>query len=220
MLIAVDGPSAVGKTTLLRSLPTEQVVGEDWEPLGVSRADRPADPLGEEMYRFQVDISERRWAKLLDVEARHGVAFADTDPLKLYYDFATVAVGAKPRIAFERDAHATRLAVAAGRLGFVDHVLLLSASPETLAARRARDLEETGRRRGNFSLHQRLGPAMEAYYAALEGLRPGTVHLLDAGANARPRALALLARLAPHGYERHALQILDSLVARLEAILP
>lgn len=58
-------------------------------------------------------------------------------------------------------------------------------------------------------MHGRLGPAMEAYYAALGRRRPGTVHRLDAEGDARPAATALLGGLAPHGYARCAVAVLD-----------
>ncbi len=66
MLVAVEGPSAVGKTTLLRrAAPAGSVVGEEWEAVGVSRAAEPAEPLSHEAQGFWMDLKVRRWALLL-----------------------------------------------------------------------------------------------------------------------------------------------------------
>jgi hypothetical protein len=89
LLVAVEGPSAVGKTTFLRrAVPTESVVSEDWGAVGISRAAEPTEPLFLGAQKFWVDLNICRWELLLDVEARRGAAFVDTDPPKLYYNFA------------------------------------------------------------------------------------------------------------------------------------
>lgn len=176
MLVAVEGPSAVGKTTLLGLVPAERVVGEEWEALGIPRGSGPAEPRGVDAQRFWVDLNARRWGLLLDCERRHGEAYADTDPLKLYYNFALTSLGEMPREVFAEGWRWTLRAMEERRLGFVDRVVYLRASPSKLAERKAGD---ASRRRGGFELHVRLGSAMEAYYAALERLRPGTVRWLD-----------------------------------------
>ncbi|MDP9371795.1 MAG: hypothetical protein M3Q65_04955 [Chloroflexota bacterium] len=65
----------------------------------------------------------------------------------------------------------------------------------------------------------RLGPSLKAYYAALERLRPGTVHRLEAAGDARAAAMVVLRRLAPHQYERYDTTVLDRLKRDLDRLL-
>jgi hypothetical protein len=95
-------------------------------------------------------------------------------------------------------------------------VVLLSASPATLAERKAAD---RARSRRNFRLHARLGPSLRTYYGALGRLRPGTVHPLDAGGDPGPEALALISRLEPAPFPRYDVPGLARLKAELDARL-
>jgi hypothetical protein len=158
MLIVVEGPSAVGKTTLLELVPADRVIGE--EALLVPPG---TDSLGSLPYA--VESSVRRWERLLEAEARHGRAYADSDPLKLYYDFARTAVGELDRGVYDAGWRLMARAMDERRISFADRVVFIYASRGTLAKRRAADAT---RRRGKFALHVRLAPAIEAYYAALE----------------------------------------------------
>lgn len=218
MLVTVEGPSAVGKSTFLRQATTvESIVGEEWEALGIPRGSGPAEPLALEAQRFWIDLNARRWELLLDVEGRCGTAYADTDPLKLYYNFALAKVGELPRGVFEEGWRLSREAFRQNRLGVVDRVMYLKASAATLAERKAGD---TSRARRNFALHQRLGEAMEGYYATLERLWPGTVCWLDAeGEVSRHAALPeALSRGAPRR-DRYDVALLDDLKAELDRLL-
>lgn len=217
MIAVVEGPSAAGKTSALRPMPPELVVGEEWDALGIPRGSGPAEPRGRAAQRFWVDLNARRWDLLLEAEAAFGRAYADTDPLKLYYNFALVAVGAVAREVFEDGFRYTRTAMAARRLGFADHVILLSAPPEVLAARRAGDAT---RRRLNFDLHVRLGTPMDRYYAALDRLRPGTVHHIDAGRDVQPAAVQATVRgLEAIQRERYDVELLHQLKRELDKAL-
>lgn len=219
MLIAVEGPSAVGKTTALQTLPPGQVLGEGWEIVGIARADMPTDASSREAQQFLMGVSARRWEQLLRREADCGHAYADTDPLKLHYGFATVAVGARPREDYEWSFRCAREAMVAGKLGFVDRVVLLTAPAEVLATRREQDRQETGRRRGNFPLHQRLGPPLEAYYAVLERLRPGTIRVLGAEGDVRAAFAAELGRPPSRIAPRYDVRTLDQLKEELDQLL-
>lgn len=220
MLVTVEGPSAVGKTTLLRrAVPAESVLGEDWAAVGVPGAAEPAEPLSLGAQRFWVDLNIRRWELLVDVEARRGMACADTDPPKLYYNFALLKAGELPREVFEGQWRLSREAIQDCRLGFVDRVVYLKASEEVLAERMAAD---TSRTRRNFWLHQRLTEAMEGYYAALERIRPGTVRWIDAeGEIPRRSAIGALSGEASEASrrDRYDVALLDDLKAELDQIL-
>ncbi len=191
-------------------------MGEEWEALGVPRGSGPAEPGGIGAQRFWVELSVRRWELLLNIEARHGEAYADSDPLKLYYNFALTSIGEMPREVFDEGWRWTRRAMEGVRLGFADRVLYLRASPGKLAQRRAAD---ASRSRRNFDLHVRLGPAMEAYYAALERLRPGTVRWVNAEGDVREGAVSWLQGGEPAQAHRYDVAILDQLKRDLDLSL-
>lgn len=182
MLVVVEGPLAVGKSTLLRSMPPERVVAEEWEALGIRRGTRPQEPRRRDAQWFWVGLQSRRWELLLETEAEHGVAYTDMDLLNLYYSYSLVTVGEVGRDVFEEGYRLMLEAMAEWRLGFVEQVVYLRASVGRLAERKAGD---PTRSRRAFDLHVRLGPAMETYYAALERLRPGSVRWVDVESDMR-----------------------------------
>ncbi len=184
--------------------------------VGVPRAAEPAEPLSLGAQRFWVDLNIRRWELLVDVEARRGMAYADTDPPKLYHNFALLKAGELPREVFEGQWRLSREAIQDCRLGFVDRVVYLKASEEALAGRKAGD---ASRIRRNFELHQSLIGAMEEYYATLEKVRPETVRWIESeGEVSRRSAIAALSREAPRR-DRHDVALLDDLKAELDRIL-
>jgi hypothetical protein len=209
MLIVVEGPSAVGKTTLLGMMPVDQVVPEEIVQLPTGLGPLEAQP-------YFVESNSRRWARLLQVEAQYGQAYADTDPLKLYYDFSLVAIGELTRDVFETNWRLVRHAVATRRYGFADRIVFLLASPETLAARKAGD---TTRRRSGFAVHVRLWKAMDAYYRALARLRPGTIHWLDTESVVRNDVIVMLENLILCEYNRYDTTLLDALKRDLDQLL-
>jgi hypothetical protein len=219
LLVAVEGPSAVGKTTLLaNAAPADSIVGEEWEAVGIPQGSGPSRHLSPEAQRFWVRLHAGRWGLLREVEDRCGTAYADTDPLKLYYNFALVRAGELPREVFEAGWRLTRQAVEGRRLGFVDRVVYLKASRDALARRKAGDASRTRR---NFELHSRLVDHMESYYAALERLRPGSVFWLDAEGEATADGVfaAALSEEAPRR-ERYDVALLDRLKRELDPLLP
>lgn len=209
MLVVIEGPSAVGKTTLLTAMPPEQVIGE--EALLIPPG---TDLLAAE--RYGVELNARRWERLVAAERRYGRAYADSDPLKLYYGFALAAEGELQREVFEEGWRLARRALSEERLGFADRVVFLSASPRTLAERRAGD---SSRRRGKFSSHVRLIDAFALYYAALERARPGMLRWLDAEGDLRGDAMALIAGLGPSEHGRYDVSLLDGLKRELDRVL-
>lgn len=206
----VEGPSAVGKTPLLGEMPPEQVVGE--EPLRT-----PDGTSREETLPHAVALNARRWNRLLEVEERHGCAYADGDPLKLYYDFARVSIGELDREAYETGWLLMERAMVEERIGFVDHVAYLFASPEALARRRAGDVT---RRRRKFALHARLIHAMRAYYEALELIRPGTMRWLNAEEDLPEAIPSALREQSPYRRNRYRVSDLELLKQELDRMLP
>lgn len=196
MISVIEGPSAVGKTTLAQSLPPRQVVMEDWDALGFPRASWP-DLETPEGQVFGVELCAHRWAVMRRVEEQFGAAYGDTDPLKLYYDFALALYGHKTLAAFHAICERIAEAMREERLGFADRVLFLTASPMTLTARKQAD---PTRQRRNFALHLSISPGFARYYEILGSLRPGSVTVLDADHDVHARALAWLRQeqLSPH----------------------
>ena len=168
MILAVEGISAAGKTSWCRAHAAAFTVPEN------GRLDDAPDRLRDpgRAASFWADRNADRWRAALEVEARHGVAVCDTDPLKLHYAWGLLQLGELTRETWEFERAATRDRVAAGALGFADRVLLIV--PDVAEARRRRDADPTRKRR-NFERHARLGPSLVAWYRALEAARPGTV---------------------------------------------
>lgn len=175
MIIVVEGPSAVGKTTLLRHLPTSHVVSEDWSALGFPPEQWP-DLDTSAGQAFGVRASSHRWKLLCDVEHQFGRAYADTDPLKLYYNFALALHGTRSRAQLAMTFELCRHAMKTEQLGFADRVVFLRATSATLRSRKQQD---ASRQRRRFDLHVELIDAFAHYYMLLEQIRPGTVTFYD-----------------------------------------
>jgi hypothetical protein len=151
----------------------------------------------------------RRWAEAVDLERADGVAFCDTDPVKLHYAWGMAALGLAPRGQFDRELTVTREAFRAGRLGFADAVLV--GLPEVSTLQQRRDNDGTRRRR-NFAAHVQLREPLQQWYAALDRLDPGRViwELPADGVLKLPEPRA----------ERCAVTLLDDLVAALPPLRP
>ena len=155
MIVVVEGPSAAGKTTWLTRWPAADVVAEHGGI--VVPPERAADEA-----TFWSELNAARWAQALAVEARAGHALCDGDPLKLSYDYCLARIGELPWSRFD-----------AGVAACADAIFCSIPDEATLAARRAAD---PTRRRRNFDVNGRLGPALADWYAALEHIDPGRVH--------------------------------------------
>lgn len=201
MILAVEGPSAAGKTTWCRMfggrfVPEYQPTGH--EPSGKDRQAQ-AD--------YWVEVNSERWRSALRLEAENGVAVCDSDPLKLHYSWCLARIGAEPASRFEFEYARVRLAMTERRLGFADAVLMLSPDEETLRRQKAADATR-GRR--SFELHVRLRGPLREWYDHLETLSPGRVQH-GPGAKLQRRASADAA-------DRYDVDLLDALVEALPVI--
>ena len=162
MIVAIEGTSAAGKTTWCRTHAAALYV--------------PEEPPGRE-----------RWRLALEGERLHGLAVCDTDPAKLYYDYALWRSGRIDHQAWRASCAATRDGFAAGELGLPDLIFFAELDAETLERRRASD---PTRRRRRFRLHLELQPLFVEWWQAVDALDPGRVvwrHPVDA-AELRPLA--------------------------------
>ncbi|MEV8505378.1 hypothetical protein AB0368_11180 [Actinoplanes sp. NPDC051475] len=201
MIVVVEGPTAAGKTSWCRRYVGRHVA--EYQMTGREPADAVA------LARHWVRAGTQRWATALDLEREDGIAFCDTDPVKLHYAWGMAALGLAPRAQFDRELAVTREAFRSGRLGFADAVLVSLPDIATLQLRR--DGDETRRRR-NFAAHVQLREPLQQWYAALESLSPGRV-VWDLPATGVPK-------LPEPRAERCAVELLDSLVAALPPLRP
>ncbi|GAB3840184.1 hypothetical protein ACFPIJ_34020 [Dactylosporangium cerinum] len=167
MIVAVTGPSAAGKTTWCRRHHPENLVAE-YAPTGAE----PDDGDLSAQAAFWSAVNCRRWQAAVARERASGLAVCDDDPLKLHYSWSLVRIGAASPELWTFEVAANRAAIAAGRLGFADVVLVSLPSVEEL--RRRRDGDPTRQRR-NFALHVRLAEPLREWYQALELAAPGRV---------------------------------------------
>ena len=98
---------------------------------------------------------------MCEAEVQYGTAYADTDPLKLYYNFALALYGLLSREQLLLTFQTYRQALAAEQIGFADAAVFLRASTQALWERKQQD---TSRQRRNFNLHNQLVDAFTSYY--------------------------------------------------------
>lgn len=172
VIIAVEGPSAAGKTTWCRTQlggesAAERFVAE-YQPTGF-------EPDGTDLdlqASYWTTVNSKRWSQAEDLEARTGIALCDSDPLKLHYSWCLAAVGAAPRERFEYELAAVETAFAHLELGFADLTVISIPSPGQLLLQREGD---PSRRRRHFELHAALAEPLTHWYSAVNRVDPGRV---------------------------------------------
>jgi GTPase SAR1 family protein len=171
MIVAVEGPSASGKTTWCSAHCGDLFVRE--APENIAAPDLYADPV--EVGRFWVDHYGKNWQRALAIEREHGIAVCDGDPFHLYFAWALWKSGALDQRLFEIERELYREAFENQQLGFVDVVLWLEAPMDELRQRARADIS---RKRKRHELYLALVPWMKDWFAARERLLPGTFRLL------------------------------------------
>jgi hypothetical protein len=164
LIVVVEGPTAAGKTSWCR-----RQVGR-YVAESVSTGNEPAD--GQALARHWARVAMRRWSEAEELERADGVAFCDTDPLKLHYSWGMAALGLAPRAQFDRELAVLRTAFRMGRVGLADAVLI--GLPDMVTLQRQRD-EDATRRRRNFATHVQLREPLRQWYSTLDSLDPGRV---------------------------------------------
>ena len=166
VIVVVEGPSAAGKTTWVQSHGSVCAVAESAGLI------LPPNGSVHELAAFWMAANSHRWAEALRLEAQHGVAVCDTDPLKLRYDYCLARVGRASWDRFDAGVAAAATAIGERRIGIADVVVLNVPDDATLARQRDGD---SSRRRRNFDLHRQLGPGLRDWYGALDEVDPGRV---------------------------------------------
>jgi len=167
MIVAIEGPSAAGKTTWCRAHFPHHVPET---PQSIAAPDLFADP--GEVARFWVDHAIHNWTNALHIERRCGLALCDGDPLHLYFSWALWRSGAMDRNLFDNEAGLYRNAIANHQIGFVDHVLWIEV-PKGELRRRAQ--ADASRRRKRHETYLALVPWMTKWFEARDSVFPGTV---------------------------------------------
>lgn len=178
MIVAIEGPSAAGKTTWCRSHFPYNCVQE--APADIAAPDLFGDPT--EVAQFWVGYAVQNWQLALAIEKEHGIAVCDGDPFHLYYSWALWKSGALAETLFEIESGLYRTAFEEKQVGFVDHVLWLEAPVEELR-RRART--DPTRRRKRHEMYLALVQWMKAWLQERERILPGTVREMTEGLDVR-----------------------------------
>jgi hypothetical protein len=166
VIVAVEGPTAAGKTTWCRQqrLP----VVDEYAPTG----DEPDGADQDQQAAYWVQVNSRRWRQAIDSEKQHPIVLCDSDPLKLHYSWCLARIGAAPWSRFHHELRHVRTALDAGRVGFADIVLVSIPPLHVLRGRRDAD---TTRQRRSFDLHAKLSEPLREWYSAVERAEPGRV---------------------------------------------
>ncbi len=168
MIVAIEGPTAAGKTSWVTTHHSGVAVWEYRSP--GNEPDRSTYPGA--AARFWAEANAGRWQQALDTETAHGLAVCDTDPFKLHYVWGLWWLGEVDTVAWEAEARINREYFAAGRLGFADLVLCKIPDLDTMQNRRAGDPTRTRR---NFDLHARLAAPLRSWYETMDQIEPGRV---------------------------------------------
>lgn len=180
MIAVIEGTSAAGKTTwCLTNAPTLYV---------------PEEP-----------PSRERWGLALEIEREHGLAVCDTDPAKLYYDYALWRTGRLSNKQWASSCADTRGGFASDELGLPDLIFFAERDIETLERHRASD---PARRRRRFYLHAELQPFFKEWWTAVDAVEPGRVSWRY------PESIAELRQRTPRA-QRTGVDLFDAVLIQL-----
>jgi hypothetical protein len=198
MIVAVEGVSASGKTTWCRRHAPEATVPEYVGPVSAGDAIERA--------QFWARVNAGRWQQALELERATGVAFCDTDPIKLHYTWCLWQLKRLDDEEWYQTVRANRHVMSRRALGFPDRILLLEPDDDTIRAQRDND---DSRGRHNFELHLSLKALLRRWYQTLEELAPGRVII-------NPQTLTSVPELAPRD-DRYDLDVFEKLIDELSS---
>ena len=206
-IVCLEGPSAVGKTTLAHRLGAGCGAAVVPELSGAGGA--PPIPESAEWF---ADRHVERWldARRLAADGAPLVVL-DTDPLKGLWYNPVFADAGWPGVRTVAEGYRARMR--AGRLGVPDRYVVLSATVEQLRARRAGDA--TRSRRG-FEGNLRLVEALPRWFAELARAAPGLVTMLDTSDRDALVPVVLAAAQAPAAAPPDPLALLEHMAAWAE----
>jgi hypothetical protein len=167
-IICLEGPSAIGKTTLAAALAREAGAAV------VPELDASGAPPVAESAAWFADAHAAQWGRARELAQSAPLVVIDGDPFKgLWFNWVYAEQGWPGPL---RQAPMHRAHVAAGTLAFPDLYVVLLATEAQLRARRAGDPTRTRR---NHEMHLRLIGPHRRYFEALRAADPARVLLLD-----------------------------------------
>ncbi len=196
MIVAVEGPSAVGKTSWCKRNYPDQTVFE--APEEIVSPDISSDP--EQAAEFWVGYDVKRWRRALAVEKATGLAVCDVDPLHIYYAWALWKYGEIDSTLFDLEASLYRDAIGRQEIGFPDRIWWLDAPLDVL---RARARSDPSRRRKQHEKHLRISPLIKTWFEILNQFRPGIL------ADANLGSAADESTKTPTAAQRYDLRLFD-----------
>jgi hypothetical protein len=188
-IVCIEGPSAVGKTTLAHALaaPHGAVVVPELDATGAPPIESAAE--------WFLDRHVEKWRLALDLRATAPLVVLDGDPFKgLWYNWMHAEAG---WAGIEVTGPLYRDRVRRGELSFPDLYVYLDASEAQLRARKEGD---AARRRGGFEGNVRKVEPQRRYFTAMRAAAPDRVAILDTDVrdSLARRVVGLVAALPPH----------------------
>ncbi len=168
MIVAIEGPSAAGKTTWCQTYCANSWVQE--APYHIAAPDLYADPA--EVGRFWVEHNASNWQRALELEREHGVAICDGDPFHLYFAWSLWKSGALNGDLFSVELELYREKFERRQMGFADLILWLDAPEGEL---RLRAKNDSNRPRKRHEIYLALVPWMKTWFDARERLLADSV---------------------------------------------
>ena len=166
-IICVEGPCAVGKTTLAAALARSAGVSMIEEVSG-------PPPIGVPQELWFVGKHVETWRHAARLAARDPLVVLDGDPFKgLWYDWVFAP---DPRTAVAKAAELYMVELHHGALGVPDLYVALNATEEQLRKRRMGDVT---RSRRSFEKHLRLVRPLQRYFTELATIVPAHVLRLE-----------------------------------------
>ncbi|HYR09263.1 MAG TPA: hypothetical protein VEQ60_15875, partial [Longimicrobium sp.] len=186
-IICLEGPSAVGKTTLAAEFARRAGAAV------IPELDASAAPPIAESAAWFVDAHAAQWKRARELAVRAPLVVMDGDPFKGLWFNRVFAEQGWPGLDAQAPAHHAH--IAAGTLAFPDLYVVLLATEAQLRARRAGDPTRTRR---NHEMHLRLIDPQRRYFQALQEADPPRVLLLDTTArDALPDAVLAAVEALP-----------------------